>query len=177
MGIKSLLASVKGSIAIVAVTATVAAVAAGTAVAVLVNREPKDTGPLKLEYATSVIALNEASLQQAVDEMYAKAKEGRFVTAYKNEAYSDDGVNFNCYIGNSAHNTYDMYFQIFADSERTDQLYLSQALRPGTGFNDVTLDHALDPGTHRVYVVYTQVEDLTTIKGQTTITMDFIVKE
>lgn len=135
-----------------------------------------DNGMPKLAYAEGVVGVDQDSLQQAVNEMYAKAAEGNFVTEYRNDATSTDGQTFDCYIGNSSLNNYDMYIQIFADDALSDQLYLSGLLRPGTVFKEVTLDQTLEAGTHRVYVVFTQVEeDLKTIHGQVTLTMDFTV--
>ena len=134
-----------------------------------------------LAYAEGVTALDEDSLQAAVEEMLAKASMPGFTTEYKNDAHSTDGQTFECYIGNSDLNAYDMYIQIFADEGATDQLFLSGLVRPGAAFRSITLDHPLDPGTHSVYVVYTQVEgeDLEnmSIVGQVTITMDFVVAE
>ena len=61
----------------------------------------------------------------------------------------------------------------------TDQLFLSQLVRPGSGFEKITLDRALDSGTNVVYVAVTLVdteEDGTqSIKAQVVHTMDFHV--
>ena len=117
-------------------------------------------------------------MQKAVDEMYAHAAEGGVTLEYKNDARSTDGENFSCYIANAAENRYDMYLQIFADSELTDQLLLTGLIRPGSAFDNISLEHPLDPGTHRVYVAFTQVEeDLETIHAQVMVTMDFTVAE
>ena len=98
---------------------------------------------------------------------------------YQNSAYSEDGVNFTCRIGNSASNLYDMFLTIYADAYMTDQVYMSQLLRPGMGFEKIKLEHALRRGTTTVYVVVTLVdtaEDGTqTIKAQASHTMDFTV--
>lgn len=130
----------------------------------------------RIGYAEGVVAVDENSLQAAVDAMYAG--KGRFVTEYKNDAMSNDGETFACYIGNSALNTFDMYIQIFADAELTDQLFLSELLRPGTVFKEITLDHPLEPGSHTVYVIFTQVQDdQATLEGQSAVTMEFTVAE
>jgi len=138
--------------------------------------EPEDTKP-KLGYATGVTALDENSLQKAVDEMYAKVDEGNIALEYKNDAFSTDGKKFDCYIGNSLANEYDMYIGIYADNSFEDELYLSGLFRPGEAFKEVELSRALDKGDHRVYVSFTQVEeDLETIHGQIMVTMDFHVE-
>jgi len=138
-----------------------------------------DNGTPKIGYAEGVVAVDDAdALQKAVDEMYDKASQKGITTEYRNDASSTDGTNFDCYLGNAPENGYDMYIQIFSDAELTDQLFLSQLLRPGTVFENITLDHPLDAGTHRVYVALTQVEeDLETIHAQVFVTMDFTVKE
>ena len=134
-------------------------------------------GTPKIGYAEGVTVVEDPdALQKAVDEMYAKAAEGGVGLEYKNDAFSTDGTNFECYIANAASNKYDMYIQIFADDALTDELYLSQLLRPGTAFDKLELEHSLDAGDHRVYVAFTQVEeDLSTIHAQVMVTMDFHV--
>ena len=138
-----------------------------------------DTATPKIGYAEGVTAVEDPdALQKAVSDMYAKAAEGSIALEYKNDAFSTDGTNFSCYIANSVDNKYDMYLQIFADQELTDQLLLTGLVRPGSAFDNIALDHALEPGTHRVYVAYTQVEeDLETIHAQVFVTMDFHVTE
>ena len=131
----------------------------------------------KIGYAEGVTVVDDPdALQKAVDEMYAKAAEGTMALEYQNEANSEDGKNFSCYIANAAANSYDMYIDIYADQALTDEIYLSGLVRPGSAFREITLEDTLDPGTHRVYVAFTQVEeDLATIHGQVMVTMDFIV--
>lgn len=133
----------------------------------------------KLGYAEGTTVVEDPdALQKAVDEMYAHAAEGGVTLEYKNDARSTDGENFSCYIANAVENRYDMYLQIFADSELTDQLLLTGLLRPGSAFDNISLEHPLEPGTHRVYVAFTQVEeDLETIHAQVMVTMDFTVAE
>lgn len=136
----------------------------------------EDNTPI-LGYAegTTVIS-DEDALQKAVDEMYANAEDEGIPLSFQNDAFSTDGENFTCYIANPASSRYDMYIQIFADDEYTDQLFLSGLLRPGNAFETIKLDHALDVGTHRVIVAFTQVEDdLATIHAQVMVTMDFTV--
>ncbi len=140
------------------------------------EKETEEEKP-KIGYAEGVTVVEDPdALQKTVDEMYEKAAEGGVGLEYKNDAFSSDGEKFECYIANAAKNKYDMYIQIFADSGLTDELFLSQLLRPGTAFDNITLEHKLDPGDHRVYVAFTQVEeDLETIHAQVMVTMDFHV--
>lgn len=118
------------------------------------------------------------AMSKLLDEAYQKAEEGRMALEYKSLATSDDGLNFSCYLANSVDNRYDMFIAIYGDTDFQDELYLSQLLRPGSAFNSITLEHALDPGTHEVYVVFTTVEtteDEQIIHGQNVMAMDFIV--
>jgi hypothetical protein len=97
---------------------------------------------------------------------------------YRNDAYSDDRRTFQCYIANSQSNEYDMFIAIYADAEYNDLLYLSELLRPGSAFEQVTLERALPPGDHEVYVAFTQVEETDgeqAIRGQNRVTMNFHV--
>lgn len=155
-------------------------------VVILVTRKPAEVvidnteSGHRIGYDEGTVQLDPEGLQNAINEMYEKTKEGRIALEYKNDAISSDGKTFACYINNSAKNTYDMYIGIYADAEYTDQLFLSGLMRPGTGFETVTLDRALDPGTHRVYVVYTKVKEEDgeqVMVGQTAVTMDFTVRE
>lgn len=132
----------------------------------------------RIGYADAAVVLDEAALQAAMDKSLNES--GSIALRYKNNAFSTDGTNFECYIANSTGNVYDMFLTIYADAEMTDQIYLSGLVRPGSGFENITLEHALDPGTTTVYVVVTQVdaeEDGTqVIKNQVIHTMDFHVE-
>lgn len=139
-----------------------------------------DSSSLRIGYAEGAVVLDSNSLQDAVDEMYNKTAEGRIALQYKNDAISSDGQTFACYINNAPSNTYDEFIAIYADAQYTDQLFLSQLIRPGTGFDSVTLDRALEPGSHLLYVVYSQVseeEGEQVLHGQTAVTMNFVVKD
>jgi len=141
--------------------------------------ENKDSG-FHVGYAVEGITAVEDpdAMTKAIDEAYEKAEEGRMALEYKNDAVSDNGTDFSCYIANSVDNQYDMFIAIYADIGFTDELYLSQLIRPGTAFEQVTLNRALDPGKHEVYVAFTTVEtteDEQIIHGQSLVTMNFIV--
>lgn len=130
------------------------------AVIVLLLRRPGDggSGPT-IGYATDAkVMLDQDSLQAAVDEALENAENGRVALEYQNDAYSSDGKTFSCYIANAAANLYDMFLTIYADESLTDQVFLSELVPPGSGFEEITLDRALDRGDHTVYVAVTQVE-------------------
>lgn len=143
---------------------------------------PDGNAPL-IGYATeATVMLDQDSLQAAFDQAMQNAAEGNVGLKYKNNAYSTDGVNFECYIANSDSNIYDMFLAIYADAEMTDQIFLSGLVPPGSGFEKISLEHALDTGDHTVYVALTQVDtDEETgeqvLKNQVIHTMDFHVTE
>lgn len=147
----------------------------------LMNIEDQDVP--KLSYATNAkVLLDQQSLQAAMDEAMENARNSNVGLYYQNDATSSNGIDFDCFIGNSSSNFYDMFLTIYADADLTDQIYLSGLVPPGSGFENITLEHALDPGVHRVYVVLTQVNTNEetgeqVIKNQVMHTMDFHVSE
>lgn len=134
----------------------VVAIVAAAAVFVALNRKDDST---KIGYATEAkVFMDEDSLQAAVDEALKNAEDGNVALQYQNDAFSNDGKTFSCYIANAPENLYDMFLTIYADEGLTDQIFLSELVPPGSGFEEITLDHALDTGIHTVYVAVTQVD-------------------
>lgn len=128
------------------------------------------------------VMLDENTLQMAMDEAMEKAEDGNVALRYKNNAYSKDGTNFDCFIVNSEANIYDMFLTIYADDQLTDQIFLSGLVPPGSGFESIALEHPLPAGDHMVYVAVTQVADdeetgEQVIRHQVMHTMDFHVEE
>ena len=172
----------------VAIVALIAVVVVSTAVIVDTMQRnqnvdeppPVSTGGLSIGYAQdSKVFTDQNALQAAMDEAIRNAEDHRVALRYQNDAFSDDGINFKCYIGNSTGNLYDMFLTICTDPAMTDQVFLSQLVRPGSGFESVTLDRALESGDHTVYVAVTLVDTAAdgsqTIKSQVVHTMDFHV--
>jgi hypothetical protein len=121
---------------------------------------------------------DEDALQKAVDDMYESAKQQGMTLSYQNDAYSTDGVTFDCYIANHPSNAYDMFVAIYGDENYTDELYLSKLLRPGTAFDYIQLERKLDPGDYTVHLAYTQVETVDgvqSIHDQQLVSMQFHV--
>lgn len=136
----------------------------------------------RIGYATeATVMLDQDSLQAAMDAAMENAKDGNVALLYKNNAFSKNGTDFECYIVNSAANKYDMFLTIFADAEMTDQIFLSGLIPPGSGFENITLDRALEPGDHTVAVAVTQVDTdengNQVIKHQVAHTMEFHVTQ
>lgn len=137
-------------------------------------------GTPKIGYEEGVTVVDDPdALQKAVDEALAKAEAEKGIPLeFSNYAESTDGKTFECYFANPADAVYDVYVQLFADAELTDQIYLSGLIPPGKAKRDLKLDHALAPGNHTVYVAYTQVEDdHATVHGQVLVTAVFSVKK
>ena len=145
----------------------------------LTNIEDGDVPTLGYDSGASVV-LDADALQAAVDEAMKNAKEGNVALLYENNAYSEDGKTFSCYIANDTANLYDMFLTIYADAGLTDQIFLSGLVPPGSGFEEIDLSKALDTGDHMVYVAVTQVDiDEETgeqvLKNQVVHTMEFHV--
>ena len=109
------------TIVVALVVLLAAAVAGGTvAVVMLLNR---DTGEpvvnpdgLQIGYASEgVTILDEADAQQQAINDLLRGGSGLSID-YKSDAYSANGKDFECYIGNSDVNSEDMYIQICSDS-------------------------------------------------------------
>lgn len=134
-------------------------------------------GNLVLDYAQGVTVVDdESALQAAVDKMMEDASK-EMVASYQNQAISEDGKTFTCYIANSEYNEYDMFIALYENLTDEDPIYLSGLMRPGEAFREITLDKALDAGTHRVNLAMTQVEDdHSTIHGQSVVTIDMVVQ-
>lgn len=141
----------------------------------------------RIGYATEgVVATDPETLQDQVEKIYEKAKEPGVALQYKNMAFSKDGQNFECFIGNSKDNAYDMFITIYADQSLTDELFLSELLRPGSRFENITLSRKLEPGEHTAYLVHTQVADekdeesdsiIQTVHAQVATTITLVVTE
>lgn len=171
---------------IIAIAAVIIALLLGLVVFLLMRpslTDIGDEGVPKIGYAAEAqVMLDQNSLQAAYDAAARNAAEGVVGLKYQNDAYSTNGTDFGCYIVNSESNKFDMFLTIYADAELSDQIFLSGLVPPGSGFESITLDHALEKGDHTVYVVLTQVEtDAETgeqvLKNQVSHTMDFHVSE
>lgn len=126
--------------------------------------------------ANAVVVTDEDELQKLVDEI--NRNDGKISLEYKNIATSKDGKNFSCYIANSVKNKYDMYLGIYTDADYTEELYLTQLMKPGSGIKNFQCKKKLKPGTYDVVLVFTLVEhDHVTIHTQTNVTYTLNVAE
>jgi hypothetical protein len=53
----------------------------------------------------------------------------------------------------------DMFIAIYTDSTFEDELFLSELLRPGQAFEHITLNRALDTGSHDVVAAFSLVKE------------------
>ena len=141
--------------------------------------ETTNPGVVRIEYAEGTVAVESPNaFQERVDQMVEDAQK-TIGLQFKNDAYSADGLNFDCYIANPSRNERDMFLAIYADLELTEQVYLSGLVAPGHAFERITLERPLPEGDHTVYVAFSQVEELEgqqTMRAQALVTMDFHVK-
>jgi hypothetical protein len=157
----------------------VVVIAAAAVVVTLGNKD--DSSNSVIGYATEAqVLLTQEDIDAAAAQAQANAENGNVSLLYKDNAYSNDGKNFSCYIVNSANNQFDMFLTIYSDLQLTDELFLSQLIPPGSGFESITLEHSLEEGDHMVYVVVTQVKNdeetgEEVIANQVIHTMDFHV--
>lgn len=141
---------------------------------------PSAEDKLKIGYASQGVTIIDDvdELQKAVDEAYEQSRQPGIGLQYVNDAYSSDGIHFDCSIGNPDNNEYDMFIAVYRDIEMNDLLYLSQLLRPGEKFEHIALDKPLEKGDHQVIVGFTQVveeDGEQKIHAQIAITMNFHV--
>ena len=122
--------------------------------------EVDKSNSLIVGYATEGVTAvtNEDELAKAVNELYEKSQRKGMSLKYKYDAFSTDGVNFKCLLANSQDNDDDMFIAIYTDTTFQDELFLSELLRPGTGFEQITLNHPLEKGSHDVVAAFSLVK-------------------
>jgi cytoskeletal protein RodZ len=132
----------------------------------------KNKNPLILDYDSAAVALDEQSLSDQYNKLQEKASEGNVAIEMQNIAFSDDGINFTCYLANSSSNTEDMFLNIYKDSTLTEQIYLSGLLAPGTVIEKFSSEIKLDPGNYETILIFTTVaDDHETMTSQTPIVL------
>lgn len=159
---------------ILPVIAVLLALGIGVGVGVSVMNRPEETiDDGRIPYAQGVVVMDSLDVEPA--------PRGSIALRYKYQARSSDGINFSCKLGNSDANQYDLYFDIYADADLTDQIFLSGLVPPGMALENITLLHPLPVGTTTAYVSFNQVEidgeGNQSLLSQTLVTVDFIVGE
>ena len=115
----------------------------------------------RVEYATEGVTIvdDADALQRAVDEMMNEDSKP-VALYYQNDAFSSDGQNFTCLIGNSADNPMDAFFTIATTGTMDDVVFVSGLLRPGQALEKISLDRALEPGDHEMNVGISLVDEV-----------------
>lgn len=129
-----------------------------------------------MAYEANVVVGDKDSLQDAVDRLIEKAKEGQMSLEMKTEAYSDDGKRFTCHLANSIQNNYDMFMVLYLDNTQ-QEIYRTGLIPIGSRIEEFTLKEALEPGRYEATLVYNQVEeDRETIHAQVNVGLVLVVK-
>lgn len=153
-----------------------AGIAAVIGIGLLSRKEGRTSSDGIMEYEANIIVDDAKTLQDAVDEMYRKAKEGYMTLQMQTEAYSEDGREFTCYLANAAENSYDM-FMVFYRDDTQEEIYRTGLIPIGARIEEFTLEEALEPGNHEITIVYNQVEeDRETIHAQVNVGLTLIVE-
>ncbi len=138
------------------------------------KEEEKSTG--RLVYEANVVVEDAESLQDAVDKMYEKAKEGQMALEMQTEATSRDGKKFKCYLANSKRNNYDMFMVFYLD-ETQEEIYRTGLIPIGARIENFDLEEPLKSGNHEITIVFNQVEDdQETIHAQVNVGLTLIVQ-
>lgn len=91
-------------------------------------------------------------------------------------ATSSDGENFACTLGNPHGAAHDIYFDIYADRDFTEEIYLSGLVAPGTQIESFKSGKKFPYGATDVFLVITTVDDdHETLLMQTTVVLTLIV--
>lgn len=157
---------------IILVTAFVLTVTLASAAGVFfaTYEKPEDNGGL-IQYDKSAVAFDSDTSGESI------INDGQMALRYKRMAYSSDGRNFICEIGNSSANKYDMYINIYKDPECTEQVLLTGLIPPGSGITEFESEITLAPGTYSSTLVLTQVEDdHSTFHAQLMVALDLYVE-
>jgi len=122
----------------------------------IADNNTESAGAVEIE--GNIILDDPKSLQDAVDEMYRKAEEGRMTLEMQVETYSQDGENFSCFLANAKENNYEMYMILYRDDTQ-EEIYRSGLIPIGARIENFTTTVKLEPGTYVGTLVYCQVEE------------------
>lgn len=173
----------KKTLLIVIIVLAVLIIAGLTTIIVLILN--KDDKPIQnnnnnsglINYQPGVIGVNADDFQEKFDEAVKEMENSSIGLIFNNYAYSDDGVHFKCYLGNSEVNNKDLYFNIYTDLSFSKQVLLTGLIPPGSGIDTFESEIKFEPGTHEAILVLTKVDDdHSTIIGQTNVQLTLYVK-
>jgi hypothetical protein len=131
----------------------------------------------KFAYESSVVVDNPDTLQDVVNGMIQQVEEGSIGLEMKTNAYSNDGVNFSCQIGNAEINRYDLFLVLYRDDTQ-EEIYRSGLLPVGTHIEQFAVNKPMDEGVYECTLVFNQVEDdQETIHSQVNVELTLTVGE
>ncbi|MCH5259497.1 MAG: hypothetical protein J1F18_07085 [Lachnospiraceae bacterium] len=110
----------------------------------------KENDDGRIPYAEGVVLVEGSEVEPA--------DEGWINLRYNKKAFSTDGIHFAGLLANDPGNARDMYFDVYADENFEDQIFLSGLLKPGFGLQTIELLHELPAGSTTCYVIHNQVD-------------------
>lgn len=142
----------------------------------LLSKEEEQASSGAMVYEANVVVDDAEALQDAVDKLFQKAKEGYMTLEMQTEAYSEDGKVFTCHLANSNMNNYDMFMVFYLDDTQ-EEIYRTGLIPIGARIEEFTLEKPLESGNYEVTIVYNQVEeDRETIHAQVNVGLTLIVQ-
>lgn len=139
-------------------------------------KEGEESSEGILTYEANVVVDDADALQDAVNELFQKAKEGQMALEMQTEAHSEDGRTFTCHLANSNMNNYDM-FMVFYRDDTQEEIYRTGLIPIGARIEEFTLEEPLESGIHEITIVYNQVkEDRESIHAQVNVGLTLVVK-
>ena len=108
----------------------------------------------------SRVILDENSAAGVMEDMRSEVAEGMFECNMSMTWTFDDTTNpsKDAYVANSKNNKYPIYFDVIL-KDTGETIYTSPILPVGSELKNFALDKSLDPGTHKVKVMYTLIKD------------------
>lgn len=108
----------------------------------------------------SRVILDEDSAAGVMEDMRSEVEEGMFECNMSMTWTFDDTTNpsKDAYVANSKNNKYPIYFDVIL-KDTGETIYTSPILPVGSELKNFALDKSLDPGTHKVKVMYTLIKD------------------
>ncbi len=156
-----------------------ASVAGGATWFFMNNKKPAEEQGKLTSDGTIPYAVNVGIVKENED-LEAKLKEGtenRIPLHFATVATSKDGENFKCVLGNPGGAQYDMYFDMYADSEMKDQIYISGLVPPGSQIEEFKTNKKFPKGNTDIVLAITTVEDdHKTLHLQTFVALTLIVE-
>lgn len=140
--------------------------------------QPADeTAPpgFQIQYDEAVVVLDEEAMRKAMEAGIAAAKDN-IIVDYQKQAYSVDGVNFDCVLNNHPSQEKDVYFNVYLDESYEKQVLLTGLVPPGSGIRQFKSEIEFEAGVYDTVLVITTVgDDHATITGQAKVTYQLVV--